>query len=87
MSLCVLCPVIQPCCLRSDISGSTVLFFRMLPNCCNDGDSIPDKDDKNFSVRFQVLTAASMKMTVFWVVAPCSLVEFYRLDDGGSKHI
>jgi hypothetical protein len=28
-------------------------------------------------VRFQVLTAASMKMAVFWVVAPCSLVEVY----------
>jgi hypothetical protein len=26
-------------------------------------------------VRFQVLTAASMKMTVFWDVAPCSLLE------------
>jgi hypothetical protein len=26
-------------------------------------------------VIFQVLTAASMKMTVFWAVAPCSLVE------------
>jgi hypothetical protein len=25
-------------------------------------------------VRFQVLTAASTKMVVFWVVAPCSLV-------------
>jgi hypothetical protein len=29
-------------------------------------------------VRFQVLTAVSMKMNVFWVVAPCSLVEVYR---------
>jgi hypothetical protein len=29
-------------------------------------------------VRFQVLTAANMKMTVFWDVAPCSLVEVYR---------
>jgi hypothetical protein len=29
-------------------------------------------------MRFQVLMAASMKMTVFWVVAPCSLVEVYR---------
>jgi hypothetical protein len=29
-------------------------------------------------VRFQVLTAASMKMAVFWVVAPCSLAEVYR---------
>jgi hypothetical protein len=28
-------------------------------------------------VRFQVLTAASMKKTVFWVVAPYSLVEVY----------
>jgi hypothetical protein len=29
-------------------------------------------------VRFQVLKAASMKMAVFWVVEPCSLVEVYR---------
>jgi hypothetical protein len=29
-------------------------------------------------VRFQVLTAASMKMAVFEVVVPCSLVEVYR---------
>jgi hypothetical protein len=29
-------------------------------------------------VRFEVLTASSMKMTVFWVVAPCSLLEVYR---------
>jgi tryptophan-rich sensory protein len=29
-------------------------------------------------VRFEVLTAASMKMVVFWFVAPCSLVEVYR---------
>jgi hypothetical protein len=27
---------------------------------------------------FQVITAASMKMTVFWVAAPCSLAEVYR---------
>jgi hypothetical protein len=26
-------------------------------------------------VRFQVLTAANIKMAIFWVVAPCSLVE------------
>jgi hypothetical protein len=29
-------------------------------------------------VRFQILTAASMKMTVFWDVAPCNLKEVYR---------
>jgi hypothetical protein len=33
-------------------------------------------------VRFQVLTAASTKMAVFWDVAPCSLVEVYRLFRG-----
>jgi hypothetical protein len=29
-------------------------------------------------MRFQVLTAMSMKVTVFWDVAPCSLVEVYQ---------
>jgi hypothetical protein len=29
-------------------------------------------------VRFQVLTAASTKMAVFWDVAPCSLVDVDR---------
>jgi hypothetical protein len=33
-------------------------------------------------VRFEVLTAASMKMTVFWFAAPRSLVEIYRLFRG-----
>jgi hypothetical protein len=27
---------------------------------------------------FEVLTAVSTKMAVFWVVAPCSLVEVYQ---------
>jgi hypothetical protein len=53
-------------------------------------------------VRFQILRAASMKMTTFWDVAPCSLVEqtdvpeastasIIRVvnhpDDGGSTHL
>jgi hypothetical protein len=29
-------------------------------------------------VEFEVLTAASTKIAVFWVVAPCSLVEVHR---------
>jgi hypothetical protein len=29
-------------------------------------------------VRFEVFTAASMKLTIFWDVAPCILVEVYR---------
>jgi hypothetical protein len=37
--------------------------------------------------RFQVLTAASMKMAVSWDVAPCSLVEVYRrFRDAGCLH-
>jgi hypothetical protein len=60
------------------------------------------QEDQPFLVRFQVLTAMSMKMTVFWDIAPCSLVEInlyfrgtyclhhqsdHRPDDGGSKHL
>jgi hypothetical protein len=37
-----------------------------------------------FYVGFEVLTAVSMKMAVFWVVAPCSA---NRPDDGGSKDL
>jgi hypothetical protein len=29
-------------------------------------------------MRFQYLTAVSMKMAVFWVVVPCSLVEVFQ---------
>jgi hypothetical protein len=34
-----------------------------------------DKNIKNIVVRFQVLTAASMKMAVFWIVSRCNLVD------------
>jgi hypothetical protein len=33
------------------------------------------KKTLNYSVIFQVLTAASMKCRVFWDIAPCSHVE------------
>jgi hypothetical protein len=43
-------------------------------------------------VRFQVLTATSMEMAVFWDVPPCSLVDIdrrssgaYYPDDGGRS--
>jgi hypothetical protein len=35
-------------------------------------------DEANFQDLFEVLTAVSTKMAVFWVVAPCSLVEVYQ---------
>jgi hypothetical protein len=40
-----------------------------------------------YSVGFEVLTAVSKKMAVFWVAAPCNLVEVYRPDDGGRKDL
>jgi hypothetical protein len=41
-------------------------------------------------MRFQVLTAAAIEMTVFWIIAQCSLIQvdrrfrgaFYRLYQG-----
>jgi hypothetical protein len=36
-------------------------------------------DERRLTVRFEILTAASMNVSVFWVVAPCSLVEVYQL--------
>jgi hypothetical protein len=40
--------------------------------------SVIYKANKRTFVRFQVLRAASTKMGVFWDVAPCSVVEFYK---------
>jgi hypothetical protein len=34
--------------------------------------------DHSDYVGFEVLTAVSMEIAVFWVVAPCSLVEVYQ---------
>jgi hypothetical protein len=39
-------------------------------------------------VRFSVLTATSMKVALFWDVAPCYLTDIGdRPNDGGSKHL
>jgi hypothetical protein len=35
------------------------------------------RQDLKVKVGFEVLTALSTKIAVFWVVAPCSLVEVY----------
>jgi hypothetical protein len=44
---------------------------------------VPSPRNRICFVRFQVLTVANMKMTVSWVVAPCSLGD----DDGDLKHL
>jgi hypothetical protein len=41
---------------------------------------------KTWKVGFEVLTAVSMKMAGFWVVAPCSLVEVYQRYRGPCCH-
>jgi hypothetical protein len=38
-------------------------------------------------VRFQVLTAASIKMAVLWVYAPCSLVKFTDVSEALAASI
>jgi hypothetical protein len=40
----------------------------------------PEQERKSRSVlvRFQVLTAACVKLAVFWDTAPCSLIDVYR---------
>jgi hypothetical protein len=46
------------------------------------------KERRNGLVGFQVLTAVSTKMAVFWVVAPCCLHhQGDEWDDGGSKDL
>lgn len=51
----------------------------------------PRPADLHDFMGFQVSTVASIKMPVFWVVAPCSLVEIhgrfrgYLPDDRGKK--
>jgi hypothetical protein len=57
-------------------------FHKGWPVCDMHANTTWPKNIEYF-VRFQVLTVASMKMTVFWDVALCSLVA----DDGGSKHL
>jgi hypothetical protein len=42
------------------------------------------KTEHNNSVGFEVLMAASMKMAIFWVAGPCSLVEVYLRFRGTS---
>jgi hypothetical protein len=49
---------------RLDISGSVIPYIQT----CN----------QRIVVGFEVFTAVSTKMAVFWFVAPCSLVEFYQ---------
>jgi hypothetical protein len=48
--------------------------------------SIIEVIKNSYHVRFQVLTATSMKFRVFWDVAPCIQVDD-RPDDGGSMHL
>jgi hypothetical protein len=55
-----------------------MVFWVVTPCGLVDGGDMasqPRKPQSTIYVRFQVLTATSMKMAVFWVVVPCSLVD------------
>jgi hypothetical protein len=49
-------------------------FIKKTENFLNSRETISFSRALLRGVRFQVLTAASMKMAVFWIVAPCRLV-------------
>jgi hypothetical protein len=40
-------------------------------------DTALDNEDEKTDVRFQVITAANMKMRAFWDTAPCLLLQDY----------
>jgi hypothetical protein len=67
------------CMLRS-VMSSNITFLHCMHNMRRVYMQQQNKSGhaEYFFMRFQVLTVASMKMTVFWDVAPCSLVEVYQ---------
>jgi hypothetical protein len=70
--------------MEAAYSSETLVYNQKTTWCNNPGDHILNSQccenlklyNTNFA-RFQVLTAASMKMAIFWVVVLCSLVEVY----------
>jgi hypothetical protein len=48
---------------------------------------VAEQINQIYQVGFEILTAARMKMAVFWVVVPCSLVEVYRRSEVLSASI
>jgi hypothetical protein len=70
---------------RNDISRiSVILILLTLHNNFSNSNKTNHKYSKR-TVRFEVLKAASMKMTVSWEVALCSLVEVYRRFRGACR--
>jgi hypothetical protein len=66
---------VRQCFQRARNSAPCVIFFDELDALCpKRSDSGEVKSSIN-SVKFQVLMVASMKMSVFWGVSLCSLVE------------
>jgi hypothetical protein len=77
-----------------------ILGLYLQPEAVNYGYPNPTEPLKEsyLSVRFQVLTVASMKIRAFWDIAPCGLLgvdlrfrDAYCLhhqgDDGGNTHL
>jgi hypothetical protein len=71
----------------TDFHESYIMHHWALFHLTQDG-ADGDNDDNNDGVRFQILTAASMKIAAFWNIAPCNLeVDGDCPDDGGSMYL
>jgi hypothetical protein len=64
--------------LMSNRKLSVLSFTLSLCYACHIGEARSVRDAGISFVGFEVFTAVSTKMAVFWVVAPCSLVEVYQ---------
>jgi hypothetical protein len=60
--------------IRADACG---VHHSTVQEACNE--ALKSSSDTLEFVRFEVLMAACMKMAVFWVVVPCSLVDYMAL--------
>jgi hypothetical protein len=65
----------MPFCGFAKFTGLDI--YLMLTEASSDTSTF-SHEDNSFYVRFQVLTAASMKMAVVWDLGSCSLVETDR---------
>jgi hypothetical protein len=73
---------------RKIILEASVSFDTFVPLSASKGTQTESIKADLREIGFEVLTAVSMKIAVFWVVAPCHQGDdTHRPDDGGSKDL
>jgi hypothetical protein len=70
---------------KADITDTREFLRKLLSQVCRYLISYRSKSLK--LLRFQVLTAANIKMSVFWDAAPCSIAENSEVLDDYDDHI